>query len=340
MKVFISHSTKDMKIVRALVDILRRESVKVYVAYFDTQPGARLWKKIETNISKSDCVLAVLTKQGSRSEMVNQEIATANALKVVIIPILEKGVSPKGILVGKEYIELDRNKPSIAYEELAAYLKKTKFRTAGRQFKSKLSTGLTKWLEEELPFDDSEVRYTVQLSNDAGDAWIQRECTFVNNSNSPVLKREHNAFSTGVPMQRFRDLKLKAWDSEGNVLRTRKVMDEPTYKKFVIKFSKKILPFKSYSYTYRYFWSKLLPKRKEIFVNQDISSSPEFVIRITQQASRRLKKVLCKEIWSDGRNAFSKIIKRKIDPVNREALIKIRKTERFNKVEFLLIFEK
>lgn len=132
MKVFISHSTKDMDLVNDFASILEQRGINSYVAKFDVLPGTNLWDKVEANIRDSSCVLAILTKNGSRSEYVNQEIATANAHNILLIPIVEKGVELKGALVGKEYIELDKSKPETAYINVNHYIEKLKL-----QFESK-----------------------------------------------------------------------------------------------------------------------------------------------------------------------------------------------------------
>jgi len=128
MKVFVSHSTRDIHIVEEFkkrINIIEPK-VEVYVATYDAQPGTDLWKKIETNIKNSNCVVAIMTKNGSRSEMVQQEIAIAKTHKIPIMPIVEKGIVLKGALVGIEYLELDKHHPEQALKELSTYLRKLK----------------------------------------------------------------------------------------------------------------------------------------------------------------------------------------------------------------------
>jgi len=134
MKVFISHSTKDMNIVNGFVNILRSKGIEAYMAVSDVQPGTDLWGKIESNMRSSSCVLTILTRDGSRSEMVNQEIATANTLKIPVVPIVEKGVRLKGVLEGKEYVEFDRNNPNQAYINANNYLEKLKLQIENKSF--------------------------------------------------------------------------------------------------------------------------------------------------------------------------------------------------------------
>lgn len=131
MKVFVSHSTKDIHIVEEFKKKIKiiEPKVEVYVAADDIQPGNVLWEKIETNIKNSNCVVAIMTKNGSRSEMVQQEIAIAKTHKIPVMPIVEEGVVLKGALVGIEYLELDKRHPDQALKDLSTYLRKLKKQT-------------------------------------------------------------------------------------------------------------------------------------------------------------------------------------------------------------------
>ena len=128
MKVFISHSTKDMDIVERFRKLIEPK-IETYVAAKDPQPGKPLWAKIEANIKGSNYLVAIMTRNGSRSEMVQSEIATARANKIPVIPIIEEGVSLKGILAGIEYITFDNNHPDQALKDASIYLSKLKKQT-------------------------------------------------------------------------------------------------------------------------------------------------------------------------------------------------------------------
>jgi len=125
MKVFVSHSTRDIHIVEKFKKIIE-PIIEVYVAADDAQPGNVLWEKVEKNIKKSNCVVAIMTRNGSRSEMVQQEIATAKAHKIPVVPIVEEGVDPTGVLAGIEYLKLDKRRPDQALKDAYAYLRKLK----------------------------------------------------------------------------------------------------------------------------------------------------------------------------------------------------------------------
>ena len=144
MKVFVSHSTKDIHIVEEFKKKIKiiEPKVEVYVAADDIQPGNVLWEKIETNIKNSNCVVAIMTKNGSRSEMVQQEIAIAKIHKIPVMPIVEKGVVLKGALVGIEYLELDKHHPDQALKDLSTYLRKLKKQADNKLIGSLVLVGL------------------------------------------------------------------------------------------------------------------------------------------------------------------------------------------------------
>ena len=113
----------------SIVDRFRKivgPKIETYVAATDLQPGKPLWNKIEANIKTCNYLVAILTANGSRSEMVQSEIATARANKIPVIPIVEEGVELKGILSGIEYIKIDNDHPNQALKDASIYLSRRK----------------------------------------------------------------------------------------------------------------------------------------------------------------------------------------------------------------------
>ena len=76
-KVFISHSMDDAWIVYELHDLLKINGIEAYVAEWSLSPGAELSEKIKAAIRYCDCFLVLLTRHGTRSQWVNQEIGIA-----------------------------------------------------------------------------------------------------------------------------------------------------------------------------------------------------------------------------------------------------------------------
>jgi hypothetical protein len=122
--VFLSHSMtrEDQPFVRTIAETLGIQGIQCYIAERDVQPGQALAGKIELAIRNCDCLVALLTKGGSQSAYVNQEIGFAAALPKPIVPIVEKGYSISGLKVGVEWVEFDRADPQAALLKLIPHL--------------------------------------------------------------------------------------------------------------------------------------------------------------------------------------------------------------------------
>ena len=113
-KVFISHSMEDAWIVYELHDLLKINGIEAYVAEWSLSPGAELSEKIKTAIRSCNCFLVLLTRHGTRSQWVNQEIGIAEGYRKPIIPLVEEGESAPALLASKVYIHFNRSDPSAA----------------------------------------------------------------------------------------------------------------------------------------------------------------------------------------------------------------------------------
>ncbi|MEW5993803.1 MAG: toll/interleukin-1 receptor domain-containing protein [Candidatus Zixiibacteriota bacterium] len=134
-RVFLSHSTRDQGLVIALAHLLTKLEVQVYVAEWHLTPGEPLAKKVLAEIRKSDCVVALLTRDGARSSWVHQEIGYSLEQGKLVIPIVEKGVSRKslGALQGREIVEYDPNDYQETLIRLAHYVKASKLKKEERE---------------------------------------------------------------------------------------------------------------------------------------------------------------------------------------------------------------
>jgi len=88
--------------------------------------------QIRTRVVNSDCVLVMISRNGTRSEIVNWEIGTAEGLGKTIIPIIEQGAEIPETLRGKQYIIVDRNQPRLSYDHAAQYLNRLKIEKENR----------------------------------------------------------------------------------------------------------------------------------------------------------------------------------------------------------------
>jgi hypothetical protein len=126
MKVFISYSTKDMHIVEEFKKLVEAKGIEAYVAAKDVQPGGVLSDKLVKNIKTSNCLVAIMTKDGVMSGTLQNELGVAKASKIRIVPLVEEGVDPKGVLSGIEQLRFDKDHPDQALKDAAIYLSKLK----------------------------------------------------------------------------------------------------------------------------------------------------------------------------------------------------------------------
>ena len=128
LKIFISHSTKDHRLVTALDEHLKLKGISVYIAENDFQVGRSLSRKIIENLEKSDYFLVLFTNKGKESGYVNQEIGywiKAHGFTNFIL-LVEKGIILEGFLSGLEYFELDPKNHNIGLDNTINYLEQKK----------------------------------------------------------------------------------------------------------------------------------------------------------------------------------------------------------------------
>ena len=125
-RVFISHSVRDLREVELLAEILDEYGIETYVAERDRQYGKELSQKIKRNIENSDAILVLWTNNSKHSGWVNQEIGYAEKCNKLIIPLVEKGVKPKGFLEGREYINFNKYDVEDAMVDVAEHLEEQK----------------------------------------------------------------------------------------------------------------------------------------------------------------------------------------------------------------------
>jgi hypothetical protein len=127
-KVFISHSSRDQGLVISLANLLTRFGIEVYVAEWYLSPGEKLDSKVFREIDNSNCMVVLLTQNGTRSNWVQQEIGYALSKGKHIIPLVEDGTTGEalGALRGREYIKYDPYQPQQALVTLSDYIKRLK----------------------------------------------------------------------------------------------------------------------------------------------------------------------------------------------------------------------
>ena len=102
-KVFISHSTEDLQIVRELEKRLDNYGVQGIIVEDIPKPGAVLEKKIEAKIRESTIFLAILTEDSVRSKWVVWEAEYAQRIGKPLIPLKEKSLSYESSIEWREF---------------------------------------------------------------------------------------------------------------------------------------------------------------------------------------------------------------------------------------------
>jgi hypothetical protein len=90
-RIYISHAEQDEELAQELSRALWRVGLESYVAMYRLSPGISRAERVSFGIRNSDCLVALLTKDGSASVTVCQEIGLARGIDLLIIPLLEEG---------------------------------------------------------------------------------------------------------------------------------------------------------------------------------------------------------------------------------------------------------
>lgn len=123
-RVFMSHNSEDFDAVQQIVNALQQIGVEACAYANDPQPGALVADKVKEAIRSSDAMLVVLTKRGSESAWVQQEIGCTEMVDIPVIPLVEAGLDNRklALLTGKEYVGFDPAVPDEAFPVLKDFL--------------------------------------------------------------------------------------------------------------------------------------------------------------------------------------------------------------------------
>jgi len=137
--VFISDRVCDLAVVYQFKQWLEINGIGVYVDSMQPQYGSPLPLKISQAIAQSDCVIAILTHNGTRSDWVNQEIGYASHAAKPIIPVVEAGVKLKGFIAEVDHVTFQVTNLEPAISNVINYVGKLK---TSKEKKDKLQAGL------------------------------------------------------------------------------------------------------------------------------------------------------------------------------------------------------
>ena len=105
LKVFISHSTEDIQIVRELEKKLDNYGVQAIIAEDIPEPGTVLEEKFKAKIRESNLFLALLTESSARSKWVIMETEYARSIQKPVVPLKERSLRVESPI---EWIEFSR----------------------------------------------------------------------------------------------------------------------------------------------------------------------------------------------------------------------------------------
>lgn len=108
LRIFVSHSTNDMTLVRQLETNLDNEGVDVTIAEDRLEPGIMLEHKFQRLIGESSLVLALLTESGARSEWLIKEVNYAFQINKPCILLKEEHVA---VDTNREWVKFSRYDP-------------------------------------------------------------------------------------------------------------------------------------------------------------------------------------------------------------------------------------
>jgi len=120
MKIFVSHSLKDQTLIQDLKTTLEPIGIKIFIAEHNEDLEKTITQKIENMIWQCDIALILLTKNGYKSNFVQQEIGYIKSCQKPSLQIVQTGLEKKisGFLYGKGYVLYDPLQPNLATEKI------------------------------------------------------------------------------------------------------------------------------------------------------------------------------------------------------------------------------
>jgi hypothetical protein len=91
-RIYISHVESDEGLAEELSQALWRVGLESYYAMHSLDLGITRSERVSFGIRSSDCLVAILTSDGSISRTVNQEIGFARGIEHLVFPMVEIGM--------------------------------------------------------------------------------------------------------------------------------------------------------------------------------------------------------------------------------------------------------
>jgi DNA-directed RNA polymerase subunit RPC12/RpoP len=90
-KVYISHCENDESSAIEISNSLSRIGLECFLMMYINSPGLTHANKVSYGIRNSECLVALISRDGQNSAIVGQEIGLAKGIDLLIIPLLERG---------------------------------------------------------------------------------------------------------------------------------------------------------------------------------------------------------------------------------------------------------
>jgi hypothetical protein len=89
-RVYISHDEHDEELAQEISRALWRVGLESYASMYRLNSGISRAERVSFGIRNSECLVALITKDGSASITVCQEIGLARGIDLLVIPLLEE----------------------------------------------------------------------------------------------------------------------------------------------------------------------------------------------------------------------------------------------------------
>ena len=121
-KIFISHSTQDLQIVRELEKRLDNYGYQAIIAEDIPEPGAILEEKFKAKIREANIFLAILTEDSIRSKWVLLETEYAKQIGKKLVPLKEQNLNYETSIEWVEFSKYDD--PDITFQKVMEAIRK------------------------------------------------------------------------------------------------------------------------------------------------------------------------------------------------------------------------
>jgi ribosomal protein S27E len=104
-RIYIAHDRMNEDLALELSRSLGRIGIESFAVMYGLCPGISHRERVSFAMRNSECLVPLLTVEGSKSESVNQEIGLAYGLSLLIIPLRERGAEMPFLIDGLNPID-------------------------------------------------------------------------------------------------------------------------------------------------------------------------------------------------------------------------------------------